>query len=400
LSSDSRATFNKEDFTMTTSHSIDDPQALRGAVAVVGVGNTRYGKLPEYNPMDLGGWALRNALDDCGLTFSDIDGLIVNRIDNYQRFGEMCGIDPRYTLPTPGHGRLSGVCIQTAAALIASGVVRNVALVYANNGSTAGATYGADAYGSIDEHGAPYGMTSPGAYHALMMQRHMHLYGTTEDHLGAVAMTFRQHAALNPNAVMKKPFTLEEYRAARPICEPLRLLDYCLINDGAVAIIMTSAERAADLKKKPIYIRGVSQAGKFKDASFPPDDFWREPMGKVADDVYRMAGAKPDDMDGLMIYDNFSPVVLFTLEGFGFCAPGESGPWVTEGHLKLGGRFPSNTSGGHLSESYMQGWALNVEAVRQLRGECGARQISNPRLIQYMAAAPMVTSIIYGTDRQ
>lgn len=372
---------------------------LSGRVAVVGVGTTRYGKLPEYDAYDLGIWALKAALEDCGLGFEDIDGLIINRIPDYQRFGELTGINPRYTTITPGQGRFSGICIQTAVAVIASGMASTVALVYGNNGRSAGDHYGgaSDAYGSG---GAglwfPYGMTSPGAFHALMMRRHMEEFGTTADQLGTVAMTFRRHASLNPDAVMRTPFTLEEYREARFICEPLRLLDYCLINDGGVAMILTSAERARDLRKRPVYIRGFGQASALAGSTFPPEDYWRAPMRQVAADVYAMAGVGPQDMDALMIYDNFTPTVLFSLEGFGFCRPGESGPWVAEGKLALGGEFPANTSGGHLSESYMQGWALNVEAVRQVRGECGARQVPDANRVQYMTAAPVITSIIYG----
>ena len=372
---------------------------LAGKVAVVGVGTTRYGKLPEYDAYELGVWALKAALEDCGLGFDDIDGLIINRIPDYQRFGEMTGISPRYVTITPGQGRFSGICIQTAVAVIAAGLASTVALVYGNNGRSAGDAYGgaSDAYGSG---GAglwfPYGMTSPGAFHALMMRRHMDEYGTTSDQLGAIAMTFRRHASLNPDAVMRTPFTLEEYRAARHICEPLRLLDYCLINDGGVAMILTSAERARDLKKRPVHIRGFGQASALAGSSFPPEDYWRAPMRKVAEDVYGMAGAAPEDMDALMIYDNFTPTVLFSLEGFGFCKPGESGPWVSQGCLSLANKHPTNTSGGHLSESYMQGWALNVEAVRQVRGECGERQVKDAELVQYMTAAPVITSIIYG----
>ena len=374
-------------------------QDLSGRVAVAGVGTTRYGKLPEYDAYELGIWALKEALADCGLAFADIDGLIINRIADYQRFGEMTGINPRYTSITPGQGRFSGICIQTAVAVIAAGLASTVALVYGNNGRSSGDHYGgaSDAYGSG---GAglwfPYGMTSPGAFHALMMRRHMEQFGTTTDELGAVAMAFRRHASLNPQAVMRTPFTLEDYRAARYICEPLRLLDYCLINDGGVAMILTSAERARELRKPPAYIRGFGQASALAGSTFPPEDYWRAPMRQVAADVYGMAGAGPQDMDALMIYDNFTPTVLFSLEGFGFCRPGESGPWVAEGRLALGGEFPANTSGGHLSESYMQGWALNVEAVRQVRGECGARQVKDANLVQYMTAAPVITSIIYG----
>jgi len=374
-------------------------RALAGKCAVVGVGTTRYGKLPEYDAYDLGVWALKAALEDCGLRFEDIDGLIINRIPDYQRFGEITAINPRYVTITPGQGRFSGICIQTACAVIAAGLANIVALVYGNNGRSAGDAYGgaSDAYGSG---GAglwfPYGMTSPGAFHALMMRRHMDEFGTTTDQLGTIAATFRRHASLNPDAVMRAPFTLEEYRSARYICEPLRLLDYCLINDGGVAMILTSAERASDLRKRAVHVRGFGQASALAGSTFPPDDYWRAPMREVAADVYGMAGAGPQDMDALMIYDNFTPTVLFSLEGFGFCKPGESGPWIAEGKLGLGQEFPTNTSGGHLSESYMQGWALNVEAVRQVRGECGERQVKDARLVQYMTAAPVITSIIYG----
>ena len=374
-------------------------KALAGKCAVVGVGTTRYGKLPEYDAYDLGVWALKAALEDCGLRFEDIDGLIINRIPDYQRFGEITAINPRYVTITPGQGRFSGICIQTACAVIAAGLASIVALVYGNNGRSAGDSYGgaSDAYGSG---GAglwfPYGMTSPGAFHALLMRRHMEEFGTTTDQLGTIAATFRRHASLNPDAVMRAPFTLEEYRSARYICEPLRLLDYCLINDGGVAMILTSAERASDLRRRPVHVRGFGQASALAGSTFPPDDYWRAPMREVAADVYGMAGAGPQDMDALMIYDNFTPTVLFSLEGFGFCKPGESGPWIAEGKLGLGQEFPTNTSGGHLSESYMQGWALNVEAVRQVRGECGERQVKGAELVQYMTAAPVITSIIYG----
>src|ERR687896_301286 len=283
-------------------------RALAGKVAVVGVGTTRYGKLPEYDAYDLGVWALKAALEDCGLGFDDIDGLIINRIPDYQRFGEITGINPRYITITPGQGRFSGICIQTAVAVIAAGLARAVALVYGNNGRSAGDAYGgaSDAYGSG---GAglwfPYGMTSPGAFHALMMRRHMEEFGTTTDQLGVIAATFRRHASLNPDAVMRTPFTLEEYRAARYICEPLRLLDYCLINDGGVAMILTGAERARDLKKRPVYIRGFGQAAALAGPTFPPDDYWRVPMRKVAEDVYGMAGGGGGGNEAPLILHKF-----------------------------------------------------------------------------------------------
>jgi acetyl-CoA acetyltransferase len=370
-------------------------------VAVVGVGHTRYGKLPEYNAYELGFWALKEALADCGLRFEDIDGLIVNRIPDYQRFCEIAGLNPSYVNITPGQGRFSGICIETAAALIQGGLATTVALVYGNNGRSGGDRYGGvgDTYGSGGGgQWFAYGMTSPGAFHALMARRHMELYGTTADQLGTVSKTFRDHAALNPSAVMRIPFTLAEYHASRFICEPLHLLDYCLINDGGVALILTSGERARDLAQPAVHVRGYGMATALAGSSFPPGDFWHAPMRQAAAKSFDMAQVERSDISALMIYDNFTPTVLFCLEGFGYCGEGESGPFVAEGQLALGARYPTNTSGGHLSESYMQGWALNLEAVLQVRGACGERQVRDCTFAHYMAAAPVVTSIIYGRD--
>lgn len=375
--------------------------APTGRTAIVGVGVTRYGQFPSLDQYDLGAWALKEALADAGLTLRDIDGLIVSRIADYQRFGEMLGINPRLTSILPGQGRMAGIAIEQAAMAVTSGMADVVALVYGNNGRSAGDRYG----GEGDQYGSggagqwfPYGMTSPGALHALLFARHSHLYGTKSEHLGEVAVAFRQHAALNPQAVMRQPIDIPDHQASRFICEPLHLLDYCLINDGGVALLLTSAERAKNCRKRPVYIRAFDQASSFRGSAMPPEDFWRTPMQRIADRIYNAADCTRDDLDALMIYDNFTPTVLFSLEGFGFCPIGESGSFVADGHLRLGGRFPANTSGGHLSESYMQGWALNVEAIRQIRGECGERQVPDAELVQYMAASPVCTSIIYGAS--
>ena len=369
--------------------------------AVAGVGTTRYGRLPEWDAYDLGMDALSSALDDAGLGFEDIDAVIVNRIPDYQRFCEIAGIDPAYVTISPGHGRFTGICIDTAISLVMSGRARTVALVYGNNGRSAGVAYGGadDSYGSGG--GAlwfPYGMTSPGAFHALMMRRHMELYGTRPEQLAEVAITFRHHASLNPGAVMRDEITLDDYMNARWICEPLRLFDYCLINDGGVALIITTPEHARDLKAPPVYIRGSALRTSFVGSMFPPEDFWHAPLADVAARAFGDAGLSREDMSALMIYDNFAPTVLFSLEGLGYCGVGEAGPFVAEGPLRLGGRYPTNTSGGHLSESYMQGWALNVEAVRQLRGTCGERQVEGAANIHYGCASPVCASIIYSRD--
>ena len=202
---------------------------------------------------------------------------------------------------------------------------------------------------------------------------------------------------LNPDAVMKKPITIEDHEAARPIVEPLRLLDYCLINDGAVCLILTTADRAKDAAKPPVLISGFGGRDAFRRSAIAnfDIDFWHAEVAEAARTAYGMAGVGTADVDALMCYDNFSPTVLFSLEGLGFCKQGESGAFVEDGALRLGGRLPTNTDGGHLSNSYMQGWALNVEAVRQLRGECGERQVEGAEVVQYVQATPCNRTIIY-----
>lgn len=369
-------------------------------VAVVGVGNTPFGVLTGYDSNALAVWALHEALREAQLDPTSIDGLVMHRVANYQKLCEMTGINPDFVSVQPSNGRMCGVSIQVAAQALMTGSARTVAIVYGNDGRSAGAKYGgsADRYDTAAEQmWFPYGMTSPGAVNALMFQRHAMLYGTTTRHLAEVAVAVRHHASLNPSAVMRKPITIDDHQNAKFICEPLRLLDYCLINDGGIAMILTTADRAKDQPRKPVYLRGFAQASSLAEG-LVSDDFNAKPMRAVKERVHTMADIQQDDIDAVMIYDNFTPTVLFALEGFGFCKVGESGPYVETGCLKLGGSLPLNTSGGHLSESYMQGWNLNVEAVRQLRGECGSRQVVGARNIQYIGAGPVTTSVIYSSE--
>ena len=367
---------------------------LKDKVAIVGVGTTAYGNFPEFSDYALGAKAFKAAIEDCGLDKNQVDGLVCCRVPFYARMGEVLGLNPRWTLQMPPHGRMSGMAIIEAMLAIEAGAADYVALIYTNIGRSRRVNYGGDEAASIWD---PWGFTSPGAAHAMMFQMHQNRYGTTTRQLAEVSVAFREHALLNPDAVMKKPITIDDHEDARPIVEPLRLLDYCLINDGAVCLIMTSTERAKDLSKPPVLISGVGARDAFTHSSISnfDENFWYAEAQDTAQQVYKMAGLGPGDIDGLMCYDNFSPTVLFSLEGFGFCGRGESGPFVEGGTLKLGGALPTNTDGGHLSNSYMQGWALNVEAVRQLRGECGARQINDCNVIQYVAVTPCTRSIIY-----
>jgi len=363
--------------------------AMRDKACIVGVGTTDYGNFPETDAYGLGVAALNKALEDSGLGYGDIDGLITNRIA-YERFAEIVDVKPQFMMQTEMHGRFSAVSLMLAAQALATGAANVVALVYGNNGRSAQMTYGGGA-----GLWSPWGFTSPGANHAMMFRRHMAQFGTTSEDLAHISVAFRHHATMNPQAVMRKPITVEDHQNSRFICDPLHLLDYCLINDGGVAWIMTTPERAKDLRKPPVYVSGYARQDDFSTASVPPDDYWYPSLQKVASQVYGRAGVTRDDIDGLMIYDNFTPTVLFALEGMGFCPQGEGGAFVRDGTLQLGtGRWPTNTSGGHLSESYMQGWALIAETVRQLRGECGDRQIPDCEVLQYICATNISSSII------
>ena len=236
-----------------------------------------------------------------------------------------------------------------------------------------------------------YGMTSPGAYVAMMYRRYMHDYNVPDGALVPLAINNRNNAAKNPIAVMQKELTEEEYMSSRFIADPLRLFDYCLINDGGVALILTTAERAKNLRKPPVLIAGTSACSDLTNY-YTSTDFFGEASRIAARDLYASAGLGPEDVDVLEIYDNFTPTIFFGLEGFGFCPPGSAWEWVKEGRIALDGEMPINTSGGHTSESYMQGWALHAEAVRQLRGECGDRQVADCEVVQYICPSPIVTS--------
>lgn len=392
---------------MTTRRRTPTNAAISGVAAIVGVGTTPYGNFPSATADSLALDALTNALDDAGLGPADIDGLIVSRASSAESIAASSGIEPRWVAQLPAEGRMTGPAIQMAATAIATGSARTIALVYGNNGRSAGHTYGgggvsaapaAEGYGTEPALTRPYGMTSPGAFYAMMFQRHCQLFGTTSEQLSTVSRTFRNHAALNSAAVFREAISLSDYMDSRFIVEPMRIYDYCLINDGGAALIMTSAAHALDCRQSPAYVLGFGQQGQLCDSNFPPDDFWHSAIRDAGQSAYDMAGCDRTDIDVLMAYDNFSPNVLFALEGLGYCQAGESGDWIQDGRIAIGGELPTNTSGGHLSESYMQGWALNIEAVKQLRHQCGERQVDNAALAQYVCAAPVVSSIVYGAS--
>ena len=219
------------------------------------------------------------------------------------------------------------------------------------------------------------GLISPGHSFSILTRRHMHLYGTTRDHLADVAITQRDYAITRPTSIQRLPLTREDYFNARMISDPLCLFDYTMETDGAVAAVVTSADRARDLRHPPVYIMASAHGGmgRWGPAIFSffqqPDEYFASSGHRpVARRVYEMAGITPNDVDVALLYDHFSPMVLMQLEDYGFCGIGESGPFVAEGHTRMGGSIPTNTHGGHLSEAYIIGMTHVREAVEQLRG--------------------------------
>jgi acetyl-CoA acetyltransferase len=382
---------------------------LSKVAAVIGVGESDY--VGDYarvrggeKPHDSYGYAavaFKAALRDAGIERDDIDGLIVGPTVAYERVGEVLGINPRW-----GSQADAMLSVIEACAAIEAGLAHTVALVYGNDQRSAAIQYGGpEAMGgnlflSYVYH-APWGFTSQGALYALMFRRFMEVSGVTEAQLGEVAVAQRLAASLTPHALMKKRITIEDYLASKYICEPLHLFDYCLINDGGVVLIITDAERAKRKSSKPpVFIHGV---GRFDvnrgSTSLEPRllDFYRPAQEACARQVFAMAGVGPKDIDAVQIYDSFSCHVPLALEGYGYCRSGDVGRFMAEDGIALGRKLPVNTAGGHLSESYMQGWAHQVEAVRQVRGECGQRQVDNCRFVHYNSdVAGKAVSIIYG----
>lgn len=354
---------------------------MKNKVAIVGVGASPQGRLPGSTSVRLGVDAFKRALDDAGLKKDQIDGLLTmpgttspEASLNFLRMGETLGIDPKYTGSMTMGGGTAGALVQMAALAIEAGLATTVACIFGDSAKTGGSRFNR-ASGWGDSWGI-WGMYAAAANSAIAASRHMALYGTTSRQLGEVAVACRRHASLNPNAVMREPITIEDHQNSRWVVEPFHLLDCCLISDGGVCVIVTSAERAKDLKKPPVLIAGMGQS--YTTQNMEREDWWYVPHQKEAlARAFAMAGVGPKDIDVAQLYDNFTMSVLLWLEHAGFCGVGEAGPFVEGGRIQLGGELPINTAGGNLSESYMEGWLHIVEGVRQIRGECGPRQVQD-----------------------
>jgi acetyl-CoA acetyltransferase len=386
----------------------DVVNGLHGCAAVVGIGHTdwngdyqrtRRGERPNDAP-GYGALAFKAALADAGITRRDIDGLIVGPTTSYERVGELLGLNVRW-----GGTADAAQAILQACLAIHAGLAETIALVYGNDQRSTSVAYGGadSAYGSeylSYVFHAPWGLTSQGALYAMTFQRYMKERCFSARDLGEVAVAQRQFASLNPHALMRKPITIDDYLTSRFICEPLRLLDYCLVNDGGVALIISEAGKARHTCRAPVFVHGVGRYDLNVGAtSLEPrlTDFYLPAQREAARRMFDMAGVEPGDVSALQVYDSFSCHVPMALEGYGYCAVGDAARFMRDGGIGPGGHLPVNTSGGHLSESYMQGWNHQVEAVRQLRGECGQRQVDGCRFVHYCSdIAGKAMSILYG----
>jgi acetyl-CoA acetyltransferase len=378
-------------------------RAFSGKTAIVGIATSDFHALydvdPERTSEELATHVIRDALADAGLTTRDVDGLVTGGTAFYEPVAYRTGLtDVRFIGNYPSAGRMCPAALMHAAMAVEHGLARCVVLFNSVVFRSRKTKFG---YGESNWAGkgllydGVYGLASPGAQYSIAFTRYQHLYGGTEEQLGAVAVAFRKHARLNPAAVMQAPLSIDDYMSARYVAQPLRLPDYCLINDGAVAYIVTSAERARDLRQKPVYLGGTAERANFRQW-YVDQDFWADACASMKRDLMAPLGVSNEDVDAMMVYDNFSPVVLWALEGFGFAPRGEALAWIQGGRIDLGGELPINTSGGMLSEAYLQGWNQHAESVRQLRGQAGARQVPDCKRILYVALSALPTaSLLY-----
>ena len=323
----------------------------------------------------------RGALADAGMAISDVDGLFTAGVGpiGVMTLAEHLNLQPRFHDSTNIGGSSFVAHVLHAAAAIAAGLCEVALIVYGSTASSdrfAVGTSGLTTGDPPDQFEVPFGPTVLNSY-ALCAQRHMHEFGTTAEQLAEIAVTIRRHAAMNPVAKYRDPITVADVLASRVVASPLHLLDCCIISDGAGAVVVTSAERARDGAKRPVRVLGGAEA--LCHTAMGKRDLTEMAAKQSGPRALAMAGVRHADIDLCMLYDSFTITVLLTLENLGFCGKGEGGAFVQGGRLGLGGALPTNTDGGGLSSNHpgMRGIFLVIEAVRQLRGECGERQVAD-----------------------
>ena len=352
----------------------------RGSAAIVGVAESDLGAVAALmSPLDLMAQGIARALEDCGLTLKDVDGLFCATTQartSAMSLAEYLRLPDAYTDSTIVGGSSFEVHVAHAQAAIAAGLCTVAVVTYGSTQRTVGRR--AASAREYNAYETPFKPFLPGSAYAMAASRHMHEYGTTREQLAEVAVAARQWAQLNPAAWEKKPLTVSDVLNSRMVSYPLTVRDCCLVTDGGGAVIVTSAERAKSLKKKPVYVLGCGQSITHASITSMPDLTYTGAIRSGAE-AYQMAGLAAKDIDVLALYDAFTINTILFLEDLGFCKKGEGGAFVSGGRIAPGGSLPVNTNGGGLSYCHpgMYGLFLLIEATRQLRGECGDRQVPN-----------------------
>ena len=352
----------------------------RGGAAIVGVAESDLGQVAEgMSVFDLMAQGAKRALDDCGLRLKDVDGLFAATTQSrlsVLALAEYLGIDPAFLGSTIVGGSSFEYHVAHAMGAIALGLCNVALIAYGSTQRSVGRRQAS--LREVNPYETPFRPFLPSSAYALAASRHMHEFGTTREQLAAVAVAAREWALLNPAAWEKKPLTLEDVLSSRMVSHPLTVRDCCLVTDGGGAIVVTSVERARSLKKPPAYVLGFGQSVTHGSISSMPDLTVTGALaaGKAA---YTMAELAPSDIDAVELYDAFTINTILFLEDLGFCRKGEGGAFVSGGRIGPNGSLAVNTNGGGLSYCHpgMYGLFLLIEAVRQLRGECGGRQVKN-----------------------
>jgi acetyl-CoA acetyltransferase len=387
-------------------------ESLKNKVAIVGAADTEVGVVPHLSATQLYVKAAKLVLADAGIAKDQVDGLItcVSFAEPIMYHAEMIAeymqIFPRYCMTAPSGGGTTLAIMHHAASAIATGMCDTVLITMADSqlsGLSRAKAIEAMSGAGHPQFERPYGPPIP-AFYALLARAHEHQYGTTAAQRAAVAVACRKHASMNPAAQMRKPITVEDVLNSRMIADPLHLLDCSLVSDGGAAIVMTSAERARDFKAKPVYLLGTGEGHSHEHIS-EARSLTTSAAKEAGARAYAMAGLGPRDIDVAELYDCFTPVVIIELEDLGFCSKGEGGRFVEGGRIELGGELPLNTHGGLLSHCHPghPGSMFSVtEAVRQLRGECGPRQVTGAKIALVHAQGGIMSThctAIFGSER-
>lgn len=361
--------------------------SLKEKGAITGVGETAYSRASSKSVLALQLEASLNAIADAGLTPKDIDGIIaygsgVVAEDFITNFGIA---DLRFSATTPMGGASCVAAVQCAIAAIGAGICHHVLVPLGRNGASGGRialrVQQMPQFRTIGEFEMPLGAIAPAQLYAPMARRHMELYGTTSRQLAEIAVNTRTHALLNGRGMMTKPLTVEEHQSSRMISDPLRLFDCSLESDGGCAIVVSGADRARDMKQRPVIVMGVAEGHPDSPSAITQrPDLTRLGIAKAAPKAFGMAGVTHADIDVAEVYDCFTYIVLCQLEDMGFCKKGEGGDFVMHGTIALDGKLPLNTHGGLLSQAHMAGMNHLVELTRQLRGQAGKAQVKDAEI--------------------